>query len=657
MKHLSIDIETKSSADIGKTGLYRYAQDPDFSVLLFAYKEDALPVQVVDLAMGEAIPARILEAMRDPHITKHAYNAAFEWYCLNRAGYETPLDQWKCTMIHSLYCGYTAGLEATGKAIGLPQDKRKLTTGKALIRYFCVPCKPTKSNGGRTWNLPRHAPEKWKLFKEYNGQDVVTEHEILKRLQAFPMPEAEWQQWRMDVQMNALGVRVDTELIQGALEVGGRTMEELTQEAYRITGLSNPNSPTQILGWLEEQGIPLDNLTKETVAGALERTDLPETVRRVLVIRQQMGKTSIKKYTAMDTAKCEDDRIRGLTQFYGASRTGRWAGRLVQLQNLPRNYLRTLDSARNLVKQKNYAAVKALYGNVPDTLSQLIRTAFIPSEGHKFVVADFSAIEARVIAWLAGEQWVNEVFATHGKIYEATASQMFHVPIEKIVKGNPEYALRQKGKVATLALGYQGGTSALIQMGALDMGLAEEELPDIVHRWRNANPRIRDLWYAVEEAALQVMYTAQPQAINGLIFRLEGDVIYGQSFLTVQLPSGRKIFYPKPFLQENKFGKQAIHYYTVGQQTHKWEVTSTYGGKMTENIVQAIARDCLAETLKRVHSLGLQVVFHVHDEVIVDAPMDVSVDRICQLMGDPISWAPGLILKGAGFENSYYMKD
>ena len=657
MKHLSIDIETKSSADIGKTGLYRYAQDPDFSVLLFAYKEDALPVQVVDLAMGEAIPTRILKAMKDPLITKHAYNAAFEWYCLNRAGYETPLDQWKCTMIHGLYCGYTAGLEATGKAIGLPQDKRKLTTGKALIRYFCVPCKPTKSNGGRTWNLPRHAPEKWELFKEYNGQDVVTEHEILKRLQAFPMPEAEWQQWRMDVQMNAFGVRVDTDLIQGALEVGGRTMEELTREAYRITGLSNPNSPTQILGWLEEQGIPLDNLTKETVAGALERTDLPETVRRVLVIRQQMGKTSIKKYTAMDTAKCEDDRIRGLTQFYGASRTGRWAGRLVQLQNLPRNYLRTLDSARKLVQQKNYAAVKALYGNVPDTLSQLIRTAFIPSEGHKFVVADFSAIEARVIAWLAGEEWVNEVFATHGKIYEATASQMFHVPIEKIVKGNPEYALRQKGKVATLALGYQGGTSALIQMGALDMGLAEEELPDIVHRWRNANPRIRDLWYAVEEAALQVMYTAQPQAINGLIFRLEGDVIYGQSFLTVQLPSGRKIFYPNPFLQENKFGKQAIHYYTVGQQTHKWEVTSTYGGKMTENIVQATARDCLAETLSRIRVLGLQVVFHVHDEVIIDAPMDVAVDTVCGLMGEPIPWAPGLILKGAGFENSYYMKD
>lgn len=654
---MSIDIETKSGAEIGKTGLYRYVQDPDFAVLLFAYMADDGPVHVLDLTAGEQIPKDVLQALQDPHVIKHAYNAAFEWYCLNQAGYETSLEQWRCTMVHGLYCGYTAGLEATGKAMGLPQDKRKLTTGKALIRYFCVPCAPTKSNGGRTWNLPRHAPEKWGLFKEYCGQDVVTEHEILKRLSAFPVPEAEEEQWRMDVQMNAYGVRVDTGLIEGALELDARSTLELTEEAQRITGLSNPNGTSQLLDWLREKGIDLPNLQKATVAETLAEPDLSEGIRRVLEIRQQLGKTSVKKYTAMQTAKCQDDRVRGLTQFYGANRTGRWAGRLVQMQNLPRNYLKTLDSARKLVKKKNYTAIKTLYGNVPDTLSQLIRTAFIPSQGHKFVVADFSAIEARVIAWLAGEQWVNEVFATHGKIYEATASQMFHVPIEKIVKENPEYALRQKGKVATLALGYQGGTSALIQMGALSMGLAEEELPDIVQRWRNANPRIRDLWYAVEEAALQVMYTAQPQGIYGLIFRLEGDVIYDQSFLTIQLPSGRKLFYPKPFLSENQFGKQAIHYYTVGQQTHKWEVTSTYGGKLTENIVQAIARDCLAETLRRVHSLGLQVVFHVHDEVIVDAPMDVSVDQICQLMGGPISWAPGLILKGAGFENDYYMKD
>lgn len=657
MRHLSIDIETRSSADIGKTGLYRYAQDKDFGILLFAYKLDEDPVKIVDLEMGEKIPDQILKCMSDPSVSKHAYNAAFEWYCLNRAGYHTPLAQWKCTMIHGLYCGYTAGLDATGKAIGLPQDKQKLTTGKALIRYFCVPCKPTKSNGGRTWNLPRHAPEKWKLFKEYCVQDVVTESEILKRLSAFPVPETEERLWQMDVRMNAFGVRVDTGLITGALMIDGISTQELTDEAVEITGLSNPNSTGQLLQWLTEQGVQMENLQKATVEETLTREALPKTVRRILEIRQQLGKTSVRKYTAMQTAKCEDDRIRGLTQFYGANRTGRWAGRLVQLQNLPRNYLKTLDYARNLVKAQNYEGVRLLYGNVPDTLSQLIRTAFIPAEGHKFVVADFSAIEARVIAWLAGEQWVNEVFATHGKIYEATASQMFHVPIKRIVKGNPEYSLRQKGKVATLALGYQGGTSALIAMGALNMGLTEEELPDIVTRWRNANPRIRDLWYAVEETALAAMTTAEPQAMRGLIFRLEGDLLYGQSFLTVQLPSGRKLFYPKPFLQENRFGKMAIHYYTVGQQTRKWEVDSTYGGKMTENIVQAIARDCLAETLRRISHLGLQVVFHVHDEVIIDAPMDVTVDQICSLMAEPISWAPGLILKGAGFESSYYMKD
>lgn len=657
MQHLSIDIETRSSADIGKTGLYRYAQDKDFGILLFAYKLDGSPVEIVDLECGEEIPDQVIRYLEDPSVIKHAYNAAFEWYCLNQAGYRTPLEQWKCTMVHGLYCGYTAGLDATGKAIGLPQDKQKLTTGKALIRYFCVPCKPTKSNDGRSWNLPKHAPEKWALFKEYCKQDVVTENAILERLDAFPVPEMEEKLWQMDVRMNAFGVRVDTGLISGALTIDGISTQELTGEAVGITGLTNPNSTSQLLQWLAEQGVHMDNLQKATVEETLARETLPQNVRRILEIRQQLGKTSVKKYTAMETAKCEDDRIRGLTQFYGANRTGRWAGRLVQLQNLPRNYLKTLDYARNLVKAKNYEGIRLLYGNVPDTLSQLIRTAFIPSEGHKFVVADFSAIEARVIAWLAGEQWVNEVFAAHGKIYEATASQMFHVPIEKIVKGNPEYSLRQKGKVATLALGYQGGTSALIAMGALSMGLTEEELPDIVSRWRSANPRIRDLWYAVEEAALVAMTTAQPQAIRGLVFRLEGDLIYGQSFLTVQLPSGRKLFYPKPFLQENRFGRMAIHYYTVGQQTRKWEVDSTYGGKMTENIVQAIARDCLAETLRRINRLGLQVVFHVHDEVIIDAPMDVTVEQICGLMAEPVPWAPGLILKGAGFEGNYYMKD
>lgn len=656
MEHLSIDIETKSSVDIGKAGLYRYAQSDDFEILLFAYRYGDESVQIVDLSQGEKIPDKIVEDLSNPEIVKHAYNAAFEWYCLNIAGYKTPLCQWKCTMIHGLYCGYTAGLDATGKAIGLPQDKRKLATGKALIRYFCVPCKPTKNNGRRTWNLPKHAPEKWELFKEYCKQDVVTESAILRRLDAFPVPEEEETLWQMDIRMNAFGVKVDTALISGALQINDHSTELLENEARKITGLQNPNSSVQLLDWIHNNGVEMGNLQKATVMEKLS-DDLPDDVRRALEIRQQLGKTSIKKYVAMDTAKGKDDRVRGLTQYYGANRTGRWAGRLVQMQNLPRNYIKTLDYARKLVKDRNYGGIKLLYGNVPDTLSQLIRTAFIPSEGNKFVVADFSAIEARVIAWLAGETWVNDVFATHGKIYEATASQMFHVPIEKIAKGNPEYALRQKGKVATLALGYQGGANALIAMGALNMGLSEEELPDIVQRWRNANPRIRDLWYAVEEAALLVMQTAQPQAIYNLIFNLESDIVYGQNFLTVQLPSGRKLYYPRPFLKENQFGKLAIHYYTVGQQTRKWEVTSTYGGKMTENIVQAIARDCLAETLRRIDAKGLQVVFHVHDEVIIDAPMETTVGEICDLMAEPIPWAPGLILKGAGFESNYYMKD
>lgn len=655
--HLSIDIETRSSVDIGKSGAYKYAQSPDFCILLLAYKWNGEPVKIFDLAQGERIPIWMEKALRDPDVVKHAYNAAFEWYCLNTAGYVTPVDQWRCTMAHGLYCGYTAGLEATGRAIGLPEDKQKLSIGRALIRYFCVPCKPTRSNGGRRWNLPEHAPEKWELFKDYCVQDVVTEKEILNRLEFFPMPEEEEKLWQMDVLMNAYGVRVDRELIRGALRIDAACTEELTEEAIALTGLQNPNSTAQLLPWLSENGLALKTLQKADVAEALEKENLSPTVRRVLEIRQQLGKTSIKKYVAMDSAMGSGDRVRGLMQYYGANRTGRWAGRLVQMQNLPRNYIKTLDGARKIVKAGNYAGLKMIYGNVPDTLSQLIRTAFVPSEGNKFVVADFSAIEARVIAWLAGEQWVNEVFATHGKIYEATASQMFHVPIDRIAKGNPEYALRQKGKVATLALGYQGGTNALIAMGALNMGLTEEELPDIVARWRQANKRICALWSAVEQAALAAMQTAQPQGIQGLIFALEGEMVYGQCFLTVTLPSGRKLFYPKPFLQENQFGRPAIHYYTVGQQTHKWEVTSTYGGKMTENIVQAIARDCLAETLRRIDAKGLQVVFHVHDEVIIDAPMETTVEEICQLMAEPISWAPGLILKGAGFESSYYMKD
>lgn len=658
--HLSIDIETRSSVDLTKAGAYKYAQSPDFEILLFAYQWNNDPMKIIDLKKGEELSCWLMQALADPNVIKHAYNAAFEWYCLNMAGYTTPIDQWRCTMAHGLYCGYTAGLGATGTAIGLPQDKQKLAAGKALIRYFCAPCKPTRTNGGRTWNQPWHDTGRWDLFKEYCKQDVVTEREILKRLDLFPMPEAEEHLWQMDVLMNAYGVRVDTGLIDGALFIDRISTQKLTDEAVALTGLSNPNSQQQLLRWLQDNGAEADNLRKDTVSGLLEGQP-PDTVKRMLEIRQQLGKTSIKKYVAMDIQRGEGDRIRGLTQYYGGNRTGRYAGRLTQMQNLPRNYLKTLDYARNLVKSRNYVGVKILYGNVPDTLSQLIRTAFIPSEGRKFVVADFSAIEARVIAWLAGEQWVNEVFASHGRIYEATASQMFHIPLERIVKGNPEYEYRAKGKVATLALGYQGGTPALIRMHALENGLTEEELPGIVRRWREANPRIRDLWYKVEQAAVAVMQTAQSQGVNGLIFSLEGDLIYGQSFFTIRLPSGRTLYYARPYLKDTEDPqgrlKPALHYYGVNQQSKMWSVNDTYGGKLVENIVQAIARDCLAITLERIAAKGLQVVFHVHDEVIIDAPMETTVEEICNLMAEPIPWAPGLILKGAGFENDYYMKD
>lgn len=653
--HLSIDIETKSSVDIKKAGAYRYAESEDFEVLLFAYQWDNSPVELVDLTKEE-LPKALIYALSDTNVIKHAYNAAFEWYCLNRAGYQTPIEQWRCTLMHGLYCGYPAGLEAVGAAIGLPQEKKKLTTGRALIKYFCTPCKPTKTNGGRRWNLPQHAPEKWELFKEYCRQDVVTERAILDRLRLFPVPEEEEKLWQKDVLMNACGVNADEKMINGALYIDEICSRELTEEAAALTGLANPNSTAQLLPWLSSQlGKEIPNLQKSTVSELLEE-DIPESARRVLEIRQQLGKTSIKKYVTMKTAQGHDGRIRGLMQFYGANRTGRWAGRLVQMQNLPRNYISTLDGARELVRAGNYTGVRMIYGNVPDTLSQLIRTAFIPSAERKFVVADFSAIEARVIAWLAGETWVNEVFATHGKIYEATASQMFHVPIERIAKGNPEYSLRQKGKVATLALGYQGGTAALEAMGALSMGLSPEELPDIVSRWRRANPHIVKLWSNIGEAALSVVETAQPETVRGLILALEGELVYGQTFLTIQLPSGRKLFYPKPFLKENRFGRAAVHYYGLGQNK-KWGEESTYGGKLTENVVQAIARDCLAETLRRIDKIGLSVVFHVHDEVIIDAPMETTVEEICALMAEPIDWAPGLILKGAGFEGSYYMKD
>lgn len=667
--HLSVDIETRSSIDISDAGAYRYAQSDDFEILLIAYAFDDAPVTVIDVREECSFdtynvilfPEKhrdFFNALNDPGTIKHAYNAAFEWWCLNQVkGIYTPVDQWRCTLVHALYCGYPAGLSATGKAMGIPEDKQKLATGSALIRYFCTPARATKKNGGRQWNEPHHDPEKWQLFKEYNARDVDAERAILRRLNAYPMPEEEMAMWRQDTLMNAVGARVDRTLVDGAMYIDAESTAALMTEAKAITHLDNPNSNTQLQQWLTSRGVELSDMTKATVAKILEQT-LPDDIRRVLEIRQQTGKTSVKKYKAMHDALGKDDRIRGLMQYYGANRSGRWAGRLVQTQNLPRNYLGTLDEARRLVRSGDYEAVRAIYGNVPDTLSQLIRTAFIPSEGNKLVVADFSAIEARVIAWLADEAWVNEVFATHGKIYEATAAQMFHVPIETIAKGKEHYDLRQKGKVATLALGYQGGPGALTAMGALEMGLTEEELPDIVSRWRSANANIVSLWHEMEEAAVMAIQTGQRQVVKGgrVVFALEGDICYGQQFLTMQLPSGRKLFYARPSLKENKFGKYAVHFYEVNA-AKKWAESNTYSGKLTENCVQAIARDCLAESLRRIAAKGLQVVFHVHDEVVIDAPRDVTVDEVCDLISEPIGWAPGLILKAAGFEGEYYKKD
>lgn len=656
---LHIDIETRSSADIASTGSYKYAQDEDFDILLIAYALDDGPVKIVELKGNNYdLFAEIFlkDALQNPAYLKLAYNAAFEWYCFNQYGWETPIDQWQCTMVHAAYCGYPMGLEATGKAIGIAQDKQKLMTGKALIRYFCTPQKETKKNGGRKYNDPHHDPEKWELFKTYCKQDVEAERAIENMLSRYPMPEDEWELWRQETLMNANGVRVDRKLIEGALYCNAIVTEELTEEAKQITGLDNPNSTTQLLDWLVYNDTPLPNLQKATVEDAL-KIDIEPHVRRVLEIRQQLGKTSVKKYDAAADCICDDDRVRGISQYYGANRTGRFAGRLIQVQNLTKHYINTLDEARRVVKSGNVEAARMLWGNVSSLLSQLVRTMFIPSEGRKFIVADFSAIEARVIAWLAREKWVNEVFATHGKIYEATAAQMFHVPIDTIVKGGENYSLRQKGKVATLALGYQGGTQALIAMGALNMGLAEEELPEIVDRWRNANKMITSLWYETEYAMLDVVMTGIPKRIAK--DRIEIALVEDnwQRFMTIRLPSGRHLYYALPSIDENRFGKQAVHYYDVNGTTKKWERTSTYGGRAVENVIQAIARDCLAVSLKRIRDRGLDIVFHVHDEVVIDAPMDVTVEEICDLMSEPIDWAPGLILKAAGFESDYYKKD
>lgn len=657
--HLSIDLETFSSVDIKKSGAFKYIESPDFQILLFAYSIDGEPVQVIDLAMGEIIPPWLVTALSDPRFIKHAYNAAFEWRGLSKYFGTLPIDQWRCTMFHGLYCGYTAGLEATGKALGLAEDKQKLNSGKALIRYFCVPCRPTKTNGGRTRNLPHHDPEKWALFKEYNRQDVVTEMEIEKRLSAFPVPDFVQKEWETDLRINTRGVMVDMNLVTGALTMGENARAALIEEAMKISGLDNPNSVKQLKDWLgEELDEELSTLNKETVTRLLNRSGNSDTVQRMLEIRQELGKTSTKKYDAIEAAVCSDGRVRGLLQFYGANRTGRWAGRLVQVQNLPRTYTEPLSFARELVINNQPNALRLVCGSISDTLSQLIRTSFVASPGNLLVDADFSAIEARVISWLAGEQWRLDVFRTHGKIYEASAAQMFGVPIEKIKKGNPEYALRQKGKVAELALGYQGSVGALIQMGALNMGLSEEELPDIVSRWREANRRIRDLWYAMENAAVRVISEGGSVGVGCVMLSREFDNSTGTNCMTILLPSGRKLYYINPKLGVNQWDKPSISYMGMEQSTKRWGTVETYGGKLVENVVQAIARDCLACAIERLERAGYPVVFHIHDEVVIDIPADrADLDAVVQIMRAPIPWAADLPLNADGWTGLFFRKD
>lgn len=663
MIHLSIDLETYSDVNLKKAGLYRYVQSPAFEILLFAYSFDGAPTQVIDMAQGEKIPLEVIHALTDPQCLKHAYNAAFEWYCLSKyMGAQLPPSQWRDTMLHGLYAGYTAGLDATGRALGIPEDKQKLTTGKALIRYFCVPCKPTKANGGRTRNYPHHDPEKWALFKTYNGQDVVAEMEIERRLSVFPVPDFVQKQWETDLLINARGVAVDMDFCEGALELGETIRAQLTDEAVQLSGLQNPNSVKQLARWLSaETGDDITTLRKETIKELLGR-DNADHVQRMLEIRQELGKTSTKKYDAIEAAVCDDGRVRGLLQFYGANRTGRWAGRLVQVQNLPRTYTEPLEFARELVKGRKLDALRIVYGSPNDTLSQLIRTAFVAAPGNVLIDADFSAIEARVISWLADEEWRLEVFRTHGKIYEASASQMFGVPLERIKKGNPEYSLRQRGKVAELALGYQGGVPAMRQMdtGKLLADLSDEEIKDIVDKWRNTNPKIRNLWYSFNDAAIRVIQNGGSLRVRCCTFARECDCIRGTTCMTISLPSGRKLYYVEPAVGENRWGGPSVTYMGVNDK-NKWGRIETYGGKLVENVVQAIARDCLAQAIEHLEAAGLPVVFHIHDEVVIDTAAfdtnDAMLDKVVKIMSTPIPWAEGLPLGADGWVGAFFKKD
>lgn len=648
MKELSIDIETYSSVDLNKSGVYAYANAPDFQILLFAYAFDDEEVKIVDIANGENLPTAIMDALTDYNIRKTAYNANFERTCIAKhCGITLPPEQWQCTMICAAELGLPRSLGQVAEVLGLIEQKDR--SGKACIDYFSKPCKPTKANNGRTRNLPEHDREKWETFKAYCIQDVVVEREIRRKLNRFPLIDSEQRFWEYDQRITDRGVRIDVAMVQNAIKFSEEHKSKCTELAMKLTRLENPNSRAQLKSWLEERtGEQIDKLDKKTVGKLIESVS-DRLVKQVLDLRLKMSKTSTKKYEAMIKGMCHDGRIRGILQFYGANRTGRWAGKMVQVQNLPQNHLNDLVLARESVCNGDYELFEMLYGNIPDTLSQLVRTALIPSDGRRFIVSDFSAIEARVIAYLAGEEWRQEVFRNGGDIYCASASQMFKVPV---VKHGVNGHLRQKGKIAELALGYGGSVGALKSMGALDMGLTEEELQPLVDKWRASNPKIKLLWKEVEKAAIDAVKDKPTHLKCGVTFYKRSGILF------VKLPSGRSIAYAKPQIQKNKFDRDALTYMGTKQNKGSWERIETFGGKLTENIVQAFARDCLAESIVRLEDRGFEVNFHVHDEVILDVPKGVSsAKEIAEIMGEPIPWAKGLLLKAEAYETDFYMKD
>lgn len=646
MKTLSIDIETYSDVPLQKTGVYRYCESPNFEILLFAYSVDNAPVEVVDLACGEKIPEEVLAALEDEAVIKWAFNASFERLCLSRfLGYPTgeylDPESWRCSMIWSATMGLPLSLEGVGAVLGL--EKQKLTEGKDLIKYFCQPCAPTKTNGQRTRNRPFHAPDKWAAFKRYNVRDVETEMGIQQKLRKFPVPDSVWEEYHIDQEINDRGVRLDMELVHQAIEMDTRSREELTEAMKHLTALENPNSVQQMKQWLSYKGLETESLDKKAVAELLKTA--PPELCDVLTLRQQLAKSSVRKYQAMEKTVCEDGRARGMFQFYGANRTGRFSGRNIQLQNLPQNHLPDLAEARALVRAGDFTGVELLYEDVPDTLSQLIRTAFIPREGTQFLVADFSAIEARVIAWFADERWRQEVFASGGDIYCASASQMFKVPVEKHgINGH----LRQKGKIAELALGYGGSTGALKAMGAIEMGLTEEELPPLVDAWRQANPNIVKFWWNVDRAVMEAVKYKHTTTDYGLTFSCRSGMLF------ITLPSGRKLAYVKPKVGTNKFGGECITYEGVGG-TKKWERLDSYGPKFVENIVQATARDILCYAMRTLRCCS--IVMHIHDELVIEADPKVSLDAVCEQMGRTPPWAKGLLLRADGYATPFYKKD